>query len=141
MLRLTTSPSNNKDFKEALNVLSRRRKADKKVDGNPHFNAEYQIEIGTEKVKNKSNSWRIFTFTVKEDKWGANEAKDIIECISDAKERISANAIRAPKAVPAIPMKSTARITDGSGEEIEVETEIINTDVLDEDDLPFEVKS
>ena len=133
VLRIATSPSGNKNFKDMLVSLGKARKADQTADGNPHYNPEYIIEIGTEKKSNDEFEWLVFTFKLTGDKWEADKAEEIIENVKEVKERIGNS-----------PVPTTPMITSGTVAQISAvneEGQILDVEILDENDLPFEVGS
>lgn len=132
VLRLATSPSGNKNFKDMLVALGRARKADQNADGNPHYNPEYVIEIGTEKKSNDEFDWLVFTFKLTGDKWEADKASEIIENVRDIKERIG----NSP--VPTTPMIAQNTVSQASA--TNEEGQVLNVEILNEDELPFEMQ-
>ena len=134
VLRLTTSPSTSKLFTEALKEITNLRKADKEKDGNPHFNAEYVVKLTASKMENKdkSNTWLGVNYTITGEKWEPEKVTEIAEGIKGVKDRISSSPVS--KAIPQISQVSQASATiDGQA----ISVEIVGTETLDEDELPF----
>jgi len=131
VLRLTTSPTTSKFFREALQEITRLRKDDKALDGRNHLNAEYVVTLSTKKVTNKQGDKEYlgFTFEPTGEKWDGDKATAIVEGIKSTMEKITQTPVS--KTVPLI--EEVGASVGGQA----IEAEIVNLDALDDDELPF----